>query len=50
MAAAINVEYQILPGLTIQPEFNYTKWNDERATALNGKQAFGGTLLIQRTF
>ena len=50
LAAAINVEYQILPGLTIQPEFNYTKWNDERATALNGKQAFGGTLLIQRTF
>ncbi len=50
MAAALNIEYQIVPGLILHPELNYSQWNDERATALNGKHALGGTLLIQRTF
>lgn len=50
LAAAINVEYQIVPGLVIQPELTYTKWNDMQATALYGQHAVGGTLFIQRTF
>ncbi len=50
LATAINFEYQMLPGLIIQPELTYTKWSDARATALNGQHSVGGTLLIQRTF
>lgn len=50
LAAAINLEYQMVPGLIIQPELTYTKWNDEKATALYGQHSVGGTLLIQRSF
>lgn len=50
LATAVNLEYQMLPGLIIQPELTYTKWNDDRATTLNGQNSVGGTLLIQRTF
>lgn len=50
LAASANFEYQVLPGLVMQPELNYTKWNDPLATALYKQHAVGGTLLIQRTF
>lgn len=50
LAASTNFEYQMLPGLVIQPELSYTKWNDPLATALYKQHAVGGTVLIQRTF
>ncbi len=49
-ATSANFEYQPVPGLVIQPEISYTRWNDPQATALYKQDALGGTVLIQRSF
>ena len=55
-AAAANIAYQIVPGFTITPEFNYTKFGGEWkryersnwGTTVN--DAWGGTVRFQRSF
>ena len=49
-ATSANLKYEMVPGLIIQPELSYTKWNDPLATDLYKQHALGGTLQIQRTF
>ncbi|MCF7647056.1 porin [Bacillus subtilis] len=51
-AVAANVAYQLVPGFTITPEINYTKWkNDHPARVAGGeKDAFGGMIRFQRSF
>jgi len=54
VAAALNVAYELVPGFTITPEVNYTKFDgDRKDTSLaNGgnDDAFGGTIRFQRNF
>jgi len=45
-AGAVNVEYAVVEGLTLQPEINYTEFGGERG---NGS-AIGGTIRLQRNF
>ncbi|MBA8839046.1 porin [Ochrobactrum sp. RH2CCR150] len=55
-AAAANIAYQIVPGFTITPEINYTKFGGEwkryeadvRDNTVN--DAWGGTVRFQRSF
>jgi opacity protein-like surface antigen len=53
-AAALNVAYEIVPGLTITPEINYTKFDGARLdqSISNGgsDDAFGGVVRFQRNF
>ena len=53
-AGAINVAYELVPGFTITPELNYTKFDGARkakSLASNGSDdAFGGFLRFQRNF
>lgn len=46
LAAALNVEYKPVDGLTIMPELNYTNFGGLRGN----DEAFGGTLRVQRDF
>ncbi|MGI0526174.1 porin [Rhizobium giardinii] len=46
LAAALNVEYAVVPGLMVQPEINYTDFGGERGSG----EAFGGILRVQRNF
>jgi hypothetical protein len=46
LAAALNVEYAVVPGLMVQPELNYTDFGGERGSG----EAFGGILRVQRNF
>lgn len=45
-AAALNVDYAVVEGLTVQPEINYTEFGGLRG---NGS-AVGGTVRLQRNF
>lgn len=45
-AGALNVEYTVVDGLTVQPEINYTDFSGVRG---NGS-AIGGTIRMQRNF
>ncbi|QND54999.1 porin (plasmid) [Phyllobacterium sp. 628] len=53
-AAALNVAYEIVPGFTITPELNYTKFDGARkdySLAHGGNDdAFGGVIRFQRNF
>ncbi|MDR2312122.1 MAG: porin [Brucellaceae bacterium] len=52
-AVAANVAYQLVPGFTITPEINYTKWKGDhpaRAAGLTDKDAIGGIIRFQRSF
>lgn len=55
-AAAANIAYQIVPGFTITPEVNYTKfggnWRRYEADFRDNKvnDAWGGTVRFQRSF
>jgi hypothetical protein len=53
-ALALNVAYELVPGFTITPEINYTKFDGARADlsdALGGSDdAFGGIIRFQRNF
>ncbi|MBZ3691163.1 porin [Phyllobacterium calauticae] len=53
-AGALNVAYELVPGFTITPELNYTKFDGARkakSLANNGSDdAFGGFLRFQRNF
>ncbi|WP_022709528.1 porin [Pseudochrobactrum sp. AO18b] len=51
-AFAANVAYQLVPGFTITPEFNYTTWKkDHPVRILSGeKDAVGGVVRFQRSF
>ena len=46
---AVNVAYEMLPGLTVMPEVNYRKWNDVHSD-LYDQDAIGGAIRIQRDF
>ncbi|MDR6633873.1 hypothetical protein J2X72_002673 [Phyllobacterium sp. 1468] len=48
IAAALNVAYELVPGFTITPEINYTKFDGARAAGAD--DAFGGILRFQRNF
>ncbi|PRD55103.1 porin [Phyllobacterium myrsinacearum] len=54
LAGALNVAYEIVPGFTITPEFNYTKFDGARkdySLAHGGNDdAFGGAIRFQRNF
>jgi len=52
IAAALNVAYELVPGFTITPEINYTKFDDARQARTPGAKddAFGGILRFQRNF
>ncbi|MBA8880121.1 porin [Phyllobacterium myrsinacearum] len=55
IAAALNVAYEIVPGFTITPELNYTKFDGARKdfaeSQRGGKDdAFGGVIRFQRNF
>ncbi|QND53722.1 porin [Phyllobacterium sp. 628] len=45
-AAGLNVAYELVPGLTITPEVNYTKFDGQRGD----DDAFGGMIRFQRNF
>ncbi|MBA8878807.1 porin [Phyllobacterium myrsinacearum] len=45
-AAALNVNYELVPGLVITPEVNYTKFDGQRGD----DDAFGGMIRFQRNF
>ncbi|PJR90142.1 porin [Ochrobactrum sp. 695/2009] len=51
-AVAANVAYQLVPGFTITPEINYTRWDSDHPARLAGgnKDAFGGIIRFQRSF
>ncbi len=55
-AVAANVAYEIVPGFTITPEVNYTKFggdwkrNEARANGNDVDDAWGGTIRFQRSF
>ncbi len=52
-AVAANVAYQLVPGFTITPEINYTKWKSSHPSREGGKgekDAFGGMIRFQRSF
>jgi hypothetical protein len=53
-AIAANVAYQLVPGFTITPEINYTRWDSDHPARLAGdianKDAFGGIIRFQRSF
>jgi len=53
-ALALNVAYELVPGFTITPEVNYTKFDGARAdfSEANGgsDDAFGGIIRFQRNF
>jgi hypothetical protein len=52
-AIAANVAYELVPGFTITPEINYTRFsNDWRAYdgGITEKDAIGGTIRFQRSF
>ncbi|MBB3147929.1 hypothetical protein FHS21_004364 [Phyllobacterium trifolii] len=53
-ALALNVAYELVPGFTITPEINYTKFDGAREAASidNGgnDDAFGGMIRFQRNF
>ncbi|WP_275787667.1 porin [Pararhizobium gei] len=46
LAAALNVEYEVVKDLTVMPELNYTDFDGERGSG----EAFGGILRFQRNF
>lgn len=46
---AVNVNYKLVPGLSVIPEVNYRQWND-RHSELYNKDAIGGALRLQRDF
>jgi hypothetical protein len=48
IAAALNVAYELVPGFTITPEINYTKFDGARAA--DADDALGGILRFQRNF
>ena len=54
LAGALNVAYEIVPGFTITPEFNYNKFDGARkdySLAHGGNDdAFGGAIRFQRNF
>ncbi|RZS79734.1 porin-like protein [Phyllobacterium myrsinacearum] len=54
LAGALNVAYEIVPGFTITPEFNYTKFDGARkdySLSHGGNDdAFGGAIRFQRNF
>ncbi|MGN8022585.1 porin [Phyllobacterium sp. 22229] len=54
LAAALNVAYELVPGFTITPELNYTKFDGARkdySLAHGGNDdAFGGIIRFQRNF
>ncbi|MGN8021955.1 porin [Phyllobacterium sp. 22229] len=53
-AGALNVAYELVPGFTITPELDYTKFDGARKTKSlankGGDHAFGGFLRFQRNF
>jgi hypothetical protein len=49
-AGALNVAYELVPGFTITPEINYTKFDGARKTDKSGDDAIGGFLRFQRNF
>ncbi|PQZ49591.1 porin, partial [Ochrobactrum sp. MYb19] len=53
-AIAANVAYQLVPGFTITPEINYTRWDSDhplrQAGVIENKDAFGGIIRFQRSF
>ena len=53
-ALALNVAYELVPGFTITPEINYTKFDGARqdCSDANGgsDDAFGGIIRFQRNF
>lgn len=51
-AIAANVAYELVPGFTITPEFNYTTWKkDHPARIISGeKDAVAGVVRFQRSF
>ena len=51
-ALALNVAYELVPGFTITPEINYTKFDDFRRTdgTIVNDNAFGGIIRFQRNF
>jgi hypothetical protein len=51
VAAALNVEYELVPGFVITPEVNYTKFDGFRSLSSGrADDAFGGILRFQRNF
>lgn len=51
-AFALNVAYELVPGFTITPEINYTKFEDYRQPdgTLVNDDALGGIIRFQRNF
>jgi hypothetical protein len=49
-AGALGVGYELVPGFTITPEINYTKFDGVRKTNKSGDDAIGGFLRFQRNF
>lgn len=55
-AVAANVAYELVPGFTITPEVNYTKfsdaWRNSKVGGIdkNAKDAWGGMIRFQRSF
>ena len=53
-AFALDVEYELVPGFTITPEINYTKFDGARKDIAeasgNSDDAFGGIVRFQRNF
>lgn len=51
-AIATNIAYQLVPGLTITPEVNYTSWKTDHPARIAGgaNDAFGGVIRFQRSF
>jgi hypothetical protein len=50
IAAALNVEYELVPGFKITPELNYTKFGGFREVYSDAEDAFGGIVRFQRNF
>lgn len=47
--SALNVDYKLVPGLSLIPEINYRKWEDIHSD-LKGSHAVGGGIRLQRDF
>ncbi len=54
LALALNVNYEIVPGLIIRPEINYTKFGgareDEAVSEFGDDDAIGSIVRVQRNF
>lgn len=58
-AASVDVQYQLIPGLTVTPEVNYVHWDDgysatsgadQYVSSMKGQHAVQGMVRLQRTF